>query len=238
VLAVILAAGRGKRLRALTAGGSKAMLPVEGRPLVAWVADLLLGAGASRLVVVASPDDDRLRARVATRFDGLVPPGVELQTAVQPEPLGMGHALGCAAPHIDGPFLLSACDNLVRPAHLAELWNRLAQGDADAVLSIRPGPPDEVERGSAVVLDGERVVRIVEKPAPGTAPSNLVSLPLYAFRPRILDYLAGLTPSPRGEMELQAAIQALIDDGGRVVTVHTDWRWTVNRPEDLGIPGL
>ena len=67
-----------------------------------------------------------------------------------------------------------------------------------------------------VELDGEWVVRIVEKPTPEEAPSNVSSLPMYCFGQTLLGYLPEIELSPRGEYELQDAIQMLIEREGRV----------------------
>ena len=82
-------------------------------------------------------------------------------------------------------------------------------------------------------LDGQRILRIVEKPSPEDAPSNTVSLPHYVFSPRLLDLLPSLEPSIRGEYEIQDAIQGLIDGGGTVIGVHAVERFQVSSPRDL-----
>lgn len=75
--------------------------------------------------------------------------------------------------------------------------------------------------------------RIVEKPQPAEAPSNVSSLPLYVFSPKILDLLSEVKPSKRGEYELQDAIQLLIDRYGGVTGVLTPVRWQLTNVADL-----
>jgi NDP-sugar pyrophosphorylase family protein len=82
-------------------------------------------------------------------------------------------------------------------------------------------------------MDGPWVTRIVEKPPPGEAPSKISSLPLYLFPSCLLDYLAEVRLSPRGEYELQDAIQMLIEREGRVCGVTTQHRLTLTSPADL-----
>jgi glucose-1-phosphate thymidylyltransferase len=84
-----------------------------------------------------------------------------------------------------------------------------------------------------VELRAGEVVRIVEKPKPSEAPSNIASLPLYIFRPSLLDYLPRVPVSARGEYELQDAIQMLIDGRGGVYGVQTESRLTVTNAADL-----
>jgi NDP-sugar pyrophosphorylase family protein len=96
-----------------------------------------------------------------------------------------------------------------------------------------PIPDEEIGRTGIVALTDGRVTRIVEKPSRAEAPSNIASLPLYVFSPRILDHLPKVRLSPRGEYELQDAIQALIDEGGPVYPLIIERRHTVTGHADL-----
>jgi len=143
----------------------------------------------------------------------------------------MAHALGLAAPFLKGDFAVSACDSLVSQSHVRHL---LAAADgADVVLSLLDVEPELVSRSAAVELDGDLVRRIVEKPTLEQAPSHTVSLSHYVFGSRLLELLPRVAPSPRGEHEIQDAIQGLIDAGGRVVGVRAEERLQVSTPEDL-----
>jgi NDP-sugar pyrophosphorylase family protein len=90
-----------------------------------------------------------------------------------------------------------------------------------------------VSKGAVVDMEGRWVTRIVEKPRPEEAISNIYSLPLYCFTPRILDYASRVPRSPRGEYELQDAIQMLIEAEGRVSGVIIPGRLTLTKPQDL-----
>jgi glucose-1-phosphate thymidylyltransferase len=224
--AVILAAGKGTRLHPLTLTRTKAMVPVLGRPLVGRVLETLLPAGISELILVVSPQDAALRDYAAAT-------GLPVHRVVQQERLGMAQALALAAPWIQGPFVLSACDNLTSARHVAELVAAQRRHQAAAALSLMPVPLAEVSKTGVVVWDDPWVRRIVEKPQPEEAPSTLASLPLYVFTPDLLDYLPQVQPSPRGEYELQDAIQMLIDRGGRVTGVFAPERRQVTNAADL-----
>ena len=227
---VILAAGRGKRLRPITLSRTKAMAPVLGKPIVERVMEDLAALGVDEFVVVAGPDDQK----IAHHFERVS----ELQSRVrivhQRERLGMAHALNCAAPLIDGDFILSACDNLVAVEQIERLmaaWRHSPR--PNALLTLMPVQPEQVSKGAVVDMEGRWVTRIVEKPRPEEAISNIYSLPLYCFTPRILDYLSLVPRSPRGEYELQDAIQMLIEDEGRVSGVIIPGRLTLTEPQDL-----
>lgn len=224
---VILAAGLGTRLRPVTDKRSKAMVPVLGKPLVERAMAPLIECGVDDFILVVGPDDDSIRAHFSETGNR----GLRVRFAVQDSRLGMAHALALAAPLIEGPFLLSACDSIVERSHVEGLL-AAAEG-TDGVLGLLDVEPELLSRSAVVELQGRRVTRIVEKPDPGRAPSRTVSLPHYVFSPRILPLVAQVEPSPRGEYELQNAIQALIEEGGLIVGVHAERRLQVSTPNDL-----
>lgn len=227
---VILAAGKGSRLHPITTRRSKAMLPILGQPIVERVMEGLWDNGVDAFILVVSPDD----ADIVGYFTHESPLGKHVIFVEQRERLGMAHALQQATPHIQGPFVLSACDNLVPRDHIAELISsHLADPSRHATLSLMQVPPELISRTGIVALDGEWVAQIVEKPEPHQAPSDVASLPLYVFEPHILDYLSEVPLSPRGEYELQDAIQMLIDGGGKVRGILTDSRLTLTDADDL-----
>ena len=227
---VVLAAGRGERLRPITLTRSKAMAPVVGRPIAERVMETLVANGVDDIVLVVSPDDDEIIRYFQQESDI----GARVRFIPQPERLGMAHALQCAAPLIESDFILSACDNLVSEEHVGRIL--AAYNDAshpNGVLTLMLVEPAQVTKGGIVAIDGPWVTRIVEKPTPEEAPSNIYSLPLYCLSSRILDYLADVRPSPRGKYELQDAIQMLIDRDGYVRGVTIASRLALTNPEDL-----
>jgi bifunctional UDP-N-acetylglucosamine pyrophosphorylase/glucosamine-1-phosphate N-acetyltransferase len=93
--------------------------------------------------------------------------------------------------------------------------------------------PSSVGKTGIVELLNGRISHIVEKPRPEEAPSNIASLPLYVFTPRILDYLPQVPLSPRGEYELQDAIEMLITTDREVQGIFVESRLTLTGPNDL-----
>ncbi len=227
---VILAAGKGSRLHPITLKRSKAMLPILGRPMVERVMETICDNGVRDFLLVVSAEDKD----IVRHFTDECTLDVDVQFVVQQERKGMADALRQAAPYIRGDFVLSACDNLTSAAHVRELLScREGHPGAGAVLSVMPIPEEEIGRTGIVAVDDGRVMRILEKPSRAEAPSNIASLPLYVFSPRLLDYLPDVKLSPRGEYELQDAIQALIDHGSAVFPVYIEKRLTVTGPADL-----
>jgi NDP-sugar pyrophosphorylase family protein len=227
---IVLAAGKGSRLHPITVKRSKAMLPILGQPIVERVMEGLWNNGVREFVLVVSPEDKD----IIRYFTDESPLRGAIEFVEQAERQGMAHALSLAAPFIGGPFVLSACDNLVAAEHIGQLVTAyMADPQTNATLSLMRIEPELIGRTGIVELHGNWVTRIVEKPKPDEAPSNIASLPLYVFTPRILDYLPEVKRSSRGEYELQDAIQMLIERDGWVRGVFTDSRLTLTGPEDL-----
>lgn len=226
---VILAAGRGSRLHPLTLQRSKAMIPVMGKPMVARVLDLFALNGIDEVIMVVSREDVEIREYFADSdaFAGTI------RFVEQPKRLGMANALSLAAPYLARPFVLSACDNLIPAEHLGALIDAFQEGQVSGALSLMRVGPEVVSRTGIVEWDGTRIKRIVEKPKLEDAPSDISSLPLYVFAPELLDLLPKVPPSPRGEYELQDAIQMLIDRTGRVTGVFTEERLQLTNAADL-----
>ncbi len=227
---VILAAGKGSRLHPITLDRSKAMVPILGQPIVERVMDLLARNGVDDFILVVSPDDRHI-TRYFRRESQL---DADIRFVYQTQRLGMAHALRCAAPLITEDFVLSACDNLVSErdvARLLDFWTMSPR--PKGVLTLMPVEPERLGSVGIVELDGPWVKRIVEKPKPEDAPSDISSLPLYSFSTRILDYLPEVPLSPRGEYEIQDAIQMLIDRDGYVGGVLIERRLTLTNAADL-----
>jgi NDP-sugar pyrophosphorylase family protein len=225
---VILAAGKGKRLQPLTLQRSKAMAPVAGKPIVERVLEMLLANGIRDFIFLVSPDDQELVPYFQQKqLDA------EIRFITQTERLGMAHALRLAAPYIHTPFVMSACDNLTSAAHVAEMMATYGQGNVNAVLSLMA--IDIAHAASTGIIEWHKgeIRRIVEKPKPEEAPSNISSLPLYLFSPHLLDYLPEIKLSARGEYELQDAIQLLIERRGQVTGVLTPSRVQLTTVADL-----
>ena len=206
------------------------MLPILGKPVVERVMETIYANGVKDFILVVSQDDQN----IVKYFNEESKLEVNITFVVQEERLGMANALQCAAPFIHQDFVLSACDNLAPVKHVAELIERQRADEAiRATLSLMRIGPSTVGKTGIVELANGRITRIVEKPQPEEAPSDVASLPLYVFTPRILDYLPRIPLSPRGEYELQDAIQMLIEGSGDVQGVFVESRLTLTDPDDL-----
>lgn len=228
MLGVILAAGRGTRMKAFTANRPKAMLPVAGKPIIARIAEQLQTAGLTRILIVTAGSDAHIQPYFAAH-----PLSIPVDFAVQQTAGGMAHALLQAAPFIDQPFILTACDSIYPDDHYRRLIHLFTAEQAPAALTLMKVPPEVVVRAGIADLVHGRVARVVEKPTLAEAPSDIASLALYAFDLTLLGYLNRITPSRRGELELQDAIQLMIDEHGSLPGLLTPWRWEITSPDDL-----
>jgi len=224
--AVVLAAGKGTRLRPLTDDKPKVLVEVNGTPLIQDVFDNLINAGATELVVVVGYKAEQIIDRYGDEYEG-----VPITYTHQREQLGLAHAILQAEPHIDGNFMLMLGDNVFR-GNLGDVVNRQQEDRADAAFLVEEVPYEEASRYG--VLDtneyGE-VVEVVEKP--DDPPSNLVMTGFYTFTPAIFHACHLVQPSDRGEYELPDAIDLLIQSGRTIDAIRLDgWRIDVGYPED------
>ncbi len=231
--AALLAAGRGTRLGAITANTPKPMLEVAGAPLIEQIVTGLAEAGIAEFVIVTGYLGEQVE-RWAQYFTG-AHPWIRIATERQPQLNGTGGAMLAARPHLAGEprFLFGWGDVLMDRTNYARFIERAQSEDYELLLTMnRVRDP---YRGAAVyVAPDMRVERLVEKPAKGTSTTTWNNAGLFASGPIIFEYLERLEPSPRGELELPAAIAAMIADGRVVRALDIRGFWSdVGTPEDL-----
>lgn len=227
--AVILAAGKGTRLGSLTHNRSKAMMPVAGKPMIERAMETFFANGVSDFIIVVSDED----TEITRYFNQESTLNAKITFVKQTERLGMANALSEAASSIREAFIVSACDNIVHVDHIAALIATFNTYNANAVLSLKVVEQERISSTGIVDWQDGEIHQIVEKPLPEEAPSNISSLPLYIFSPKILSLLPTVPLSPRGEYELQDAIQTLINRERGVRGVLTEWRIQLTNADDL-----
>ena len=224
--ALVLCGGEGSRLRPLTHTSAKQLIPVAGAPILFHALDAIRDAGITDVGIVVGQTADEVRAAVG---DGSAW-GMHVTYIPQEAPLGLAHAVLTARDFVAGqPFLMYLGDNV-----LLEGVRRFVEGfertrpDAQIFLARVPEP----ERFGVAVLEGDRVVRLVEKPREHV--SDLALVGVYLFDDSILEAAATLRPSWRGELEITEAIQWLIDHGRTVrAEMVSGWWKDTGRPSDL-----
>ena len=221
--AVVLVGGFGTRLRPLTLTTPKPMLPVGHRPIVENLVRMLSVAGVDEVVLGLGFKPEPF---VAAFPDGTCA-GVRLHYAVEPEPLDTAGAIRFAAEHagIDDTFVVVNGDVLCDLDVASLIAFHRATG-AEATLHLTPVDDPSAYGVVALASDG-RVERFVEKPAPGTAPSNLINAGTYVLEPSVL----GRIPTGRKVSIERETFPAIVADG-RLFAMSTDDYWIdTGRPE-------
>ena len=227
--AVLLAAGRGTRMRELTNELPKPMIEVRGKPVLHHMVEGLRAAGVREFLIIVG-----YRAESVQNFFGDGSRyNIQIQYATQVVQDGTGRVVDLARNFVgDSPFVLNYGDILVDPANYKRLVD-LPRG-VEAIISVTRG--EDVSKGGAAFLnDRMELVDLLEKPKPGQASSPWYNAGLYAFRPSIFDFTAKLKPSSRGEYELTDAIRELAHSGKKVKALELTGEWAdVRDPEILG----
>jgi NDP-sugar pyrophosphorylase family protein len=219
--AVLLAAGRGTRLGTLTVNRPKPMVPLCGKPILERIIVGLRNAGLREFLIVIGYRGDAIREYFGdgSAWD------LRIDYADQPVPNGTGAALACAtewsAARPEASVLASFGDIYTDPNHYPALIEDYESGPCAALVGINLLA--DPTAGAAVYREGDRILRVVEKPPPGTATGkwNMAGVSIYG--PEVWEVLPTLRPSPRGEIEITDAISALIarsESGGRLVRAH------------------
>jgi len=233
--AVFPVAGLGTRFLPATKASPKEMLPVVDKPLIQYAVEEAMAAGITEMIFVTG----RSKRAIEDHFDkayeleveleaknkqalldavrSIKPANVECFYVRQPEALGLGHAVLCAAKLVgDAPFAIMLADDLIdgNPPVMKQMVDIYNHYNC-SVLGVEEIAPEQSR--SYGVVDGrewdEGVIKmsgIVEKPAPKDAPSNLGVVGRYILTPRIFDHLRELKPGAGGEFQLTDGIQSLL----------------------------
>ena len=237
--AVFPVAGLGSRFLPATKASPKEMMPIVDKPLIQYAVEEAVSAGVTDLVFITG----RSKRAIEDHFDkayeletelqmrnktellkivrDTVPKGVNCIYIRQPEALGLGHAVLCAAPVVgDEPFAVLLADDLRdgqggEPVlkQMVDVYNY----NRCSVLGVMNVPREDTKQYGIVsterdVGDVQRVTGIVEKPKPEEAPSTQAVVGRYVLTGRIFDHLRNLKPGAGGELQLTDAIASLLRD--------------------------
>ena len=217
---VVLAAGRGTRMRPLTDRRPKPLLPVEDRSLLECVFDTAIDV-VDQFVVVTGYRGAAIREAIGDSYRGYPVTYVR-----QAEAKGTAHAVAQAEPVVDDDFLVLNGDVIVD----ASLPRALAEAEGTAVAATEV--PDPRAYGVLSMSEGGSLSGIVEKP--DDPPTNLANVGCYAFEPDVFEYIERTPESERGEYEITTTIERLLTDGRRIDVAPYEGTWLdVGRPWEL-----
>jgi len=235
--AVFPAAGMGTRFLPATKANPKEMLPIVDKPLIQYAAEEAMEAGITDLIFIIG----RSKRAIADHFDkayeleveleqrgklkalealrGLLPPEVNCIFIRQAEALGLGHAVLCAQPAVgDEPFAVILADDLIdaQPGAIKQMCEQFDYYQS-SLVGVETVPPEDTGSYGIVSTDVmtervSRVNRIVEKPKPAEAPSNLAVVGRYILTPRIFHHLKHIERGSGGELQLTDGIAALLQE--------------------------
>jgi bifunctional UDP-N-acetylglucosamine pyrophosphorylase/glucosamine-1-phosphate N-acetyltransferase len=204
--AVILVAGKGTRLRPLTDNTPKPMLNVGGRPLLEWMIMRVREAGINEILLITN----YLENKIIDYFGNGSNHGVKISYKTQEETLGTANAFGQALEWVGfNEFMALYGDHYLSEGVLRRLVEAHREGEVTA-SALQVEDPSQY---GAFGLSGDLITQVVEKPEPGTEPSNYANVGIYIFPPKVFTYIEKTPLSPREEYEITDTMQLMIDDG-------------------------
>jgi glucose-1-phosphate thymidylyltransferase len=224
---LILSGGRGTRLRPITHTSAKQLVPVANKPVLFYGIEAMARAGIDEIGIIIAPEtgaEVQAAAGDGSRF------GVRITYILQDEPLGLAHAMLTAEPFLgEAPFVMYLGDNLLQGG-IDDLVAAFRSNQPDALILLTQVP--DPENYGVAELNGDSVVRLLEKPAkPNT---DLALVGVYMFTSCVHDAARAIKPSARGELEITDAIQHLVDRKRRVEPhVVRGWWKDTGRLEDM-----
>ncbi len=238
VKAVVPVAGLGTRFLPATKATPKEMLPVVDKPAIQYVVEEAVAAGCTDVLFVTGRNKNslenhfdrmwELEAALENKGDASRLERVRASTALadihytrQGDPRGLGHAVLCGWPHVgDNPFAVLLGDDLIDERDpLLPRMIEVQRRTGGSVVALMEVPADQISLyGCAAVeatdeADVVRVTGMVEKPEPGTEPSNLAVIGRYVLNPKIFGVLRETPPGRGGEIQLTDALQVLAQQG-------------------------
>jgi len=221
---VILAGGRGTRLRPLTRVVNKHILPVYDKPMIYYPVQTLIDAGIDEILVISNADHiGKYMELLELDFDA------NFSYQVQSEPRGIAHGVALAEEFVDGePFAVMLGDNILLDDGFEAIQRFEETNDGAKIFLTRV---DEPAAYGIAWIDGDEVARIEEKPA--HPDSDYAVVGLYLYRPDVFERIERLNPSDRGEYEITDVNRQYVEEGSLgFATIEGEW-FDAGTPEGL-----
>ena len=227
---VVLAAGKGTRMRAVSIGLPKILLPFGEKTIGDNIVQGLRDAGASEMLMIVG----HMEEEVKDHFGDGSSWGVSLHYLHESEPLGTGHAASLARDFVGHePLFVLAYGDIATPReNLVGLVDDFRKHSPEASMSVYS--VKDPSSGAAVYVEDGHLMSLVEKPPKGTATTSFDNAGIYVFTPRVFELLDRIGLSPRNEYELTDALTLLVEGSYRVRAYELGGFWSnVSTPEDL-----
>jgi UDP-N-acetylglucosamine diphosphorylase/glucosamine-1-phosphate N-acetyltransferase len=225
---VLLTAGEGTRMRPLTLTRPKTMLQVGGKPILQYNLEALKNAGIDEIIMVVGYKKEAIEDYFQ---DGSLF-GVTITYITQEKRLGTAHAINSVREMIEDEFIVLNGDIIVDPELITDLIAKYGSDNPSSILMLT-----EVEDPSSfgvVEIEDGIIKNIVEKPAPGEAPSNLINAGIYLFDKTIFDAIDKTEKSKRGEYEITDSLKIQMNENKIVQGLKSNHKWIdVGRPWEL-----
>lgn len=200
---VVLAGGRGTRLRPMTNVMNKHMLPVYDEPMIFYPVKSLADNGIDDILVISDPENiGRYIQLLEDEFDN-----INFSYKVQKEPLGIAHGLNLAKDFVEERVAMVLGDNIVVD-NLQESFEEFEESDSGAKVYLKE--VDQPARYGVATVEGDRIKKIVEKP--DSPDSKLAVAGIYLYEKDVFDKIEQIEPSDRGELEITDVNQMYIDE--------------------------
>ncbi len=244
--ALVLAGGRGTRLRPITHTSAKQLVPVANKPVLFYGLESLRAAGITDVGIVVADPGEMLRPdhRTGQMTSVMVNSQAEIRAAVgdgsrfglhvtyivQEAPLGLAHAVKISEEYMAGePFVMYLGDNLIKDGITPFVEEFTREKPNAQILLAKVKTPSEF---GVAELEGDQVVRLEEKPK--QPKSDLALVGVYLFDRTVFEAVNAIRPGARGELEITDAIQHMISSGRRVRShVITGWWKDTGKVEDM-----
>lgn len=206
--ALIPSGGAGTRLRPITHTSAKQLVPIANKPILFYGLEALAAAGVREVGLVVGDTAPEIEEAVG---DGSAW-GLEVTYIPQEAPLGLAHTVLISREFLgEDDFVMYLGDNVLKGG-ITNLVRAFTERPCAAQILL--AHVNDPQRFGVAELDGDRIVRLVEKPE--NPPSDLALVGVYLFTPKIHAAVRAIQPSGRGELEITDAIQWLIDNGHEV----------------------
>ncbi|MCZ6603472.1 MAG: sugar phosphate nucleotidyltransferase [Planctomycetota bacterium] len=214
---VILAGGLGTRLFPLTKVTNKHLLPVGSKPMIYYPLETLVNAGIEDIMIVTGGNNagDFLRLLGNGKQFGLK----DISYTYQEGEGGIAAALSLAEHFVDGEKVAVMLGDNIIEGSMREAVHRFEEQGKGAKIMLKKVP--DPRRFGVPELDGEKVVRILEKPE--NPPSDFAVIGIYMYDGQVFDFVRTLEPSARGELEITDVNNAYIKQGSMTYEILDGW---------------